>query len=236
MTYSTIFKFWFPLLGTWLLMAVEGPLATAYIARLASPELNLGSYGLAFAVALVIEGPVIMIMGAVTALVKNKQDYLVFRSFVNRLALLVCFTTAIALSPPVFHYLFLDLIGLEPDLTQLTYRSCLIFIPWPLAICYRRFWQGILIRAGKTRLIAVGTTIRLLAVISILSIGSLFPIEGSYLGAFALTSAVVIEGIVSYLLTKPYIERLPEADVNSTENRRLTRSYIFTYFVEIIVN
>jgi len=45
-------------MGTWLLMAVDGPLLTALIARMAHAELNLAAYGVAFSFALVAEAPI----------------------------------------------------------------------------------------------------------------------------------------------------------------------------------
>ena len=36
-----------------------------------------------------------------------------------------------------------------------------ILIPWPAAIGYRRFYQGILVRHGLTRRVAYGTVVRL---------------------------------------------------------------------------
>ena len=53
-----ILGFWTPLMGTWLLMAVDGPLLTALIARMAHAELNLAAYGVAFSFALVAEAPI----------------------------------------------------------------------------------------------------------------------------------------------------------------------------------
>ena len=58
------------------MMAAEGPFLAAIIARLPSPEFNLGAYGVAFALAILIEAPVIMLMSAATSLVKDRISYL----------------------------------------------------------------------------------------------------------------------------------------------------------------
>ena len=67
----TIFRFWSPLAATWLFMALEGPFLAAIIARLAEPKFNLAAYGVAFAFAILVESPVIMLMSASTALVDS---------------------------------------------------------------------------------------------------------------------------------------------------------------------
>ena len=51
--------------------------------------------------------------------------------------------------------------GLDPEVARLTRTSLLILLPWPAAIGYRRFYQGLLIRTGLTRRVAWGTVIRL---------------------------------------------------------------------------
>lgn len=71
-----ILAFWFPLAATWLMMAVEGPYVAAIIARLADPTLNLAAYGVAFSFAFIAEAPIIMVMTASNALVRDRASYL----------------------------------------------------------------------------------------------------------------------------------------------------------------
>jgi hypothetical protein len=56
---SELFRFWVPLQATWLMMSLEGPFLAAVIARLAEPKHNLAAYGVAFALAILVEAPVI---------------------------------------------------------------------------------------------------------------------------------------------------------------------------------
>ncbi|SVB30189.1 uncharacterized protein METZ01_LOCUS183043, partial [marine metagenome] len=64
-------------------MATEGPFLAAVIARLADPTVNLAAYGVAFAFAILIESPVIMLMSASTALVNDAQTYRKLRNFMH---------------------------------------------------------------------------------------------------------------------------------------------------------
>lgn len=68
---SRIFALWLPMAGTWLMMAAEAPFLAAVIARLAEPKYNLAAFGVAYAVAILIESPVIMILSASTTLVST---------------------------------------------------------------------------------------------------------------------------------------------------------------------
>ena len=81
LTYRYICSFWLPLAGTWVMMAVEGPYLAAIIARLGEPRFNLAAYGVAFAIAILIESPVIMLMSASTALVEDRAAYRKLRNF-----------------------------------------------------------------------------------------------------------------------------------------------------------
>ena len=56
----TISHLWSPLAATWLMMAAEGPLLAAVVARLSEPKFDLAACGVALSLALLVEAPVIM--------------------------------------------------------------------------------------------------------------------------------------------------------------------------------
>src|SRR5690606_8340355 len=76
-----IFSFWAPLAATWLMMATEGPFLAAVLARLPDPKYNLAAYGIAFAIAMIVEAPIIMIMSATIALLRGKASFYRLRNF-----------------------------------------------------------------------------------------------------------------------------------------------------------
>ncbi|MDH3457411.1 MAG: hypothetical protein OER90_11280, partial [Gemmatimonadota bacterium] len=142
-------------------MAVEGPFLAAIIARLVDPTFNLAAHGVAYAFALLVEAPVIMIMSASTALVDDAHSFRRLRTFTYTLNGAVTAAMLLLLVPPVFRVVMLDLIALPADVADLTYVALWLLVPWPGAIGYRRFYQGLLIRGGRTRLVAYGTVLRL---------------------------------------------------------------------------
>lgn len=196
LTYGAIARFWSPLAGSWLLMAAEGPLIAAIIARMGNPALDLAAYGVAYALALVTEAPILMLMSASTSLVREKGSYERLRHF----SFLLCFgVTALLLLlcvPPLFDLLALQVIGLSPPVAERTHGALLMLLPWPAAIGLRRFWHGILIRSGQTRRVAIGTIIRFSGMAgSALLLFHYSGLDGARIGGAALTVGVVAEAL-----------------------------------------
>jgi hypothetical protein len=200
------------------MMSVEGPFLAAIIARLADPKFNLAAYGVAFAFALLVEAPVIMIMSASTALANNATNFRRLRTFTYALNAAITAAMLVLLIPPLFDFLMRDVLALPPEVAHLTYVSLWIFLPWPGAIGYRRFYQGLLIRDGRTRLVAYGTVVRLLtmAATGFVLYGTIAP-PGAYVGAAALSVGVTFEAVASRWMVRGSIRRLLQIDrpVNS---------------------
>ena len=163
LTYGRIFKFWAPLAGTWLMMAVEAPFLGAVIARLPGPTENLAAWGISVAFALIIEAPVIMLLSAATALVHDKTSYLALRRFTYTLNVVLTAVMVLVLVPPVFRFLTGTLLNLPGDVAELVYEAMMLLLPWPAAIGYRRFLQGTLVRHDMTRRVAYGTVVRMVS-------------------------------------------------------------------------
>jgi O-antigen/teichoic acid export membrane protein len=235
LTRKRILLFWLPLESTWVMMALENTLLSAFIARLAEPKFNLAAYGVAFSIILVIEAPVLMIISAATALVKDRDSFLKMRRFTFVLIGLITLTLGLILIPSFFSYLTLRLIGLPTQVAELTYRACLILIPVPWAIGLRRFYQGLLIRHNQTRFVAFGTAIRLT---SLILIGLCFYyyslLEGAALGAIVLTIAVVLETISSRFMARPIIRGLlKEPPANAPTKDPLTYRAIINFYLPL---
>ena len=225
-----VFVFWLPLAFTWLMMAAEGPFLAAVIARLAEPKYNLAAFGIAFSLALIVEAPIIMIMSAATALVRDRPSYLKMRTFTAVLNAAVTLAMAVLILPPVFHLVASGLIGLPPEVASRTHVATLILLPWPSAIGFRRFYQGVLIRHGLTRRVAYGTVVRLAAMaVTALLLFRHPHMEGCWVGAAALSAGVVLEAAVSRIMAHGTVRRL----LNSTEILRgepLTYRSITTFY------
>jgi len=208
-TYRSILLFWLPLAATWLMMAAEGPFLAAVIARLADPKFNLAAFGVAFAIGILVEAPVIMLMSAATALVEDRRSYRRLRNFGMGLGVLGTALLVLILVPPVFHFLMYDLLGLTGEVVQLTRGALWLLLPWPGTIGYRRFVQGVLIRSGRTRLVAVGTVLRLLAMAAAaLSLFAFTELPGAWVGAASLSVGVSCEAVAARWMARRTIADL----------------------------
>lgn len=212
------------------MMSIEGPYLSALIARLAEPKFNLAAYGIAFSLALIIEAPVIMMMSASTALVKDYQSFKQLRKFNYILSLLLTAAMIVFILPPIFYFVTEDLIGLPCDVSYLTHLAVIILIPWPGAIGYRRFYQGILIRNNLTRLVAYGTIIRLASMsITAFALYKFTSVPGVVVGACALSTAVICEAIASKLMVKSFLVGLKNQISNSDDNLSMKKILRFYY-------
>ncbi|MBW3552954.1 MAG: hypothetical protein KY466_05565 [Gemmatimonadetes bacterium] len=215
----SILLFWLPLAATWLMMAVEGPFLAAVIARLGDPAFNLAAYGVAFAFAILVEAPVIMLMSASTALVEGPVTYRRLRNFANALNVGSTALLLVVLIPGVYDALMTGLLRLPGEVARLTYGSLWILLPWPAAIGYRRFLHGLLIRSGRTRLVAIGTVLRLAGMATtglVLFVRGGIP--GAWVGAAALSAGVVTEAVAARVFARKTLRELTSAP--ATDARR----------------
>lgn len=208
-SYRSIFLFWAPLAATWLMMAAEGPFLAAVIARLADAKFNLAAHGVAFAFAILVEAPVIMLMSAATALVEDGTSYRRLRNFANALNAGSTALLLLVLVPPVYDLVMRTVVGLPDEVADLTYGALWLFLPWPAAIGARRFLQGVLIRSGRTRLVALGTVLRLVAMAATaLALYFAFDLPGAWVGAASLSTGVCVEALAARLMAAGTVREL----------------------------
>jgi len=209
LTQGRIAAFWLPLEATWLMMSLEGPFLAAVVARLAEPKENLAAFGVAFSFALILEAPVIMIMSASTALAADAASYRRLRTFTTILNVMVTGIGLLVVLPPVFHLIGGTVIGLEPEVERLTHGALLLLLPWPAAIGFRRFWHGLLIRAGLTRRVTATTAVRLvtMAATAILLVLLMPDLSGAWVAGAALSAGVTLEAIAARLLAAGTIRK-----------------------------
>ena len=208
-TQSGILRLWAPLEAAWLLMAVEGPFLAAILARLPNPTYGLAAFGVACGFSWMFESPVILMMSAATALVENRHSLRKLRAFCYALNGIITLGLALFVLPPVFYWVTGTLMGLPRELNELAHPACVLLLPWPSAIGYRRFYQGILVRSGLTRRIAYGTTLRLATMGgTALVLATLTRLPGAMVGTAALSCGVVTEAVASRFWAREAVRRL----------------------------
>ena len=218
------------------MMAVEGPFLAAIIARLPGPTENIAAFGVAFAVAIFTESPVIMLMAASTALVEDHQSYLALRRFAYRLSAALTLCMLVMLHPPIFEFLSGTLLRLDEDIARLTHAGLALLIPWPAAIAYRRLRQGLLIRRNLTRLVAAGTVIRLATMSLTALIASwVLQLSGVVVATAALSAGVLVEALASRLMSRRIVSQLPRPEDGQTADNPLTVGQIVTFYTPLVL-
>ncbi len=206
LTQRYIFRFWIPLALMWLMMAVEQPLLAGVIARMDDPVLELASFGITFSLALLIEAPIIMLLTASTALAKGKQSYGQLLRFTTLLSgVLTVLHLVIALTP-AFAWLVGTVIGAPEALIEPSRQAFLLMFPWTAAVAYRRLWQGVMIRFGKTDQVGLTTVVRLIATTAVAITGLIWGfLPGAALAGLALSVGTIAGAVVAYIWTRPIL-------------------------------
>lgn len=198
---ARVFRTWWPLAASWLLMTIELPALSAVVARLPNPEINLAAYGgMVFPVALIVESPIIMLLSASTALCKDWATYqklyrfmMISAAILTGLHILIAFT-------PLYDVIARQWIGLPEKVIEPGRLGLMLMTPWTWSIAYRRFQQGVLIRFGHSRAVGVGTMIRLLGGGMVLAVGyGLGSVPGVAVGALAQAVGVFSEAVYAGL-------------------------------------
>jgi len=209
LTPGRIARFWLPLEATWLMMAAEGPFLAAVIARLTDPKENLAAFAVASALAWIVESPIIMMLSASNALVRDAVAYRKLRRFAFVLNASISAVMVVLITPPVFAFVARGVMGLTPDVAGLAGRSMIFLVLWPAAIGFRRFYQGILIRNGRPEAVTWGTVIRLATMAATGLVAALvFRLPGASVGAAALGAGVIAEGAASWVMARPTVQGL----------------------------
>lgn len=231
-TAGYITRFWSPLAATWIMMSLEGPLLAALIARLPDPKINLAAYGVAFSIAILVEAPVMMLMSAATALVRDRDSYRRLRLFTHGLNGVATLPLCLLLIPPVFDALVGGLLRLPPEVADLTRGALWFFLPWTAAIGYRRFVHGVMIQAGATRRVAAGTLCRLGAMTATaLVLFLFFDLPGAWVGPASLVVGVLVEAAAARWMGAAAIRRtLAAAGAAGGASVALGYRGIFTFY------
>ncbi len=188
-------------------MGAEGPLFTWFVANMPEQQVNLAAFGsIAFPIALVVEGPIIMLLAASTALCRDWPTYRKVRRFMwTASAALTAFHILIAFTP-LYDWVVGNLLGVPADIQKPGQLGLQILTPWTAAIAYRRFLQGVLIRFGRSRWVFLGTMVRLsvlLSVLTILRASQHFP--GIVVGTAAISAGVIAEALFARWAVGPIL-------------------------------
>ncbi len=206
MSVKSIFYLWFPLALSFELMMLEGPSVQAAMGRLPQAQINLAAWGLTMSLSLLVESPIIMLLATAIALVKNADTFHALRRFMLELIAFCTALTFLVAYTPLFDFVAGRLMGQPRAIVEAARPAMRIMLFWTAAIGWRRFYQGMLVGHGHTRMVTFGTVFRLVATVVVaVSLTRMGSVPGVQVGAWALMVAVVTEAIATTLFARPVL-------------------------------
>lgn len=214
MRIRTLFWLWLPLAVSFELMMLEGPAVQGAIGRLPQSPLNLAAWGLVMGLSLLIESPVIMLIATAIALVRDHASYCALRRFMLSLCLGCTLLGALVSFTSLYDVIARQVMGQPAAIVNLARPGMRILLFWTAAIGWRRFYQGVLVRYGQTRLLSLGTAIRLIVTVAaVVGLAATARLPGVQVGAYALMAAVTAEALATTVFALPLVRnRLSRPD------------------------
>ncbi len=192
-------------------MALGDPLTTTTLAHLPDPRTNIAAIGIAKAIAIFCESPIIMLLHASNALAATRSSRQALWKFALIASGAMSLLLALITIPAIFAIVGEGWLGVSPNLSNTVRSVVMIIILWPLAIGWRRFFQGLLIHSGQSSAVAQAGIVRLLAVGIILAGGFILKANGAVVAGLSLVWGVIAEAVaVTYLAKKLGATKLPE--------------------------
>ena len=226
-TKKKLFLAWIPLAIMWIVMAVEQPLITSVISRLPDATKQLAAFGYSFALALFIEGPVVQMLSAGTAIVKSKNSYKKILKVMNTLGIITVIAHAFFSIPAIFNFTAEKIFFLPEELRSSAYWCFFLMLPWSPAVGYRRLWQGVMIKHGKSKQVPIVMYIRIAVAVATLFMGLyLKTIPGAVVGGLSLSLGVIAGMISAYGYAKSILKDLDETDSENLNLKQMVRFYI----------
>jgi len=182
-----------------MLMGAEMPAFTAFVGNMLDPRIHLAAWGsLVFPLSLVIEGPIIQMLAASTALAEDGDSWRKLRRWMFQLAGVLTALHALIAFTPLFDFIARGILGVPENVIEPGRIGFQIMLPWTISIAWRRFNQGVLIRTERARMVTIGTAIRLGVLLLTLNfLPDVVQLPGVMVGAIAVTLAVFSEAIFS---------------------------------------
>lgn len=208
LTDKRLLSFYAPLALSWLCMAAEAPICLAVISRSPAGDVKAAAFQVVMAIAIFIEAPVIDLLSTSTTLCRTRSNFEVLRKFVLWLILWVTIVHAVVVFTPIYGVVTQGLLNLKPEVAEAARQPLQILALWSAAIGWRRWLQGLLIRAGETKAISIGTLLRVITV-GIIAFGLHFGfnVDGPAAAAIGLMASVAVESAFVHWISRETVRK-----------------------------
>ena len=218
-TLVDLWREFLPLSMSDVTMACGDPVVTLTLAYLPDSRQNLAALGVAKSLAIFFESPIIMILHASNALAGNRTSRLALWRFTLIAGTILSGLLVCLAIPPVFSVLGKQWLGIPDDLAPLVQQIIAIMGGWAFVIAWRRYFQGLLIYHGQSKVLAKASLLRLFVLCLVLAIGFSLKIYGWLLAAIAMMVGVTCEALMvtfcAYRLGVTAGAALPDVLINT---------------------
>ncbi|MBX3141532.1 MAG: hypothetical protein KF875_12315 [Trueperaceae bacterium] len=197
-TPKTVVGTWLPLALSWIIMTSELVIAAAFVARMASPELNLAAWGIVFAISVTIQATAQTLLPTGAALASDAAAYARLRKYAMRLLLALTGVQLLVAVTPLYDVVMRG-IGAQQEIVDIARLGVLLMVPYAFGTGFRRFQQGVLIRYGDARVVVWGSALRILCLTLVLTLSAL---TGAVSGVVAASAAVIVGVLAEALFTQ----------------------------------
>lgn len=197
-TPKTVVGTWLPLALSWIIMTSELVIAAAFVARMASPELNLAAWGIVFAISVTIQATAQTLLPTGAALASDAAAYARLRKYAMRLLLALTGVQLLVAVTPLYDVVMRG-IGAQQEIVDIARLGVLLMVPYAFGTGFRRFQQGVLIRYGDARVVVWGSALRILCLTLVLTLSAL---TGAVSGVVAASGAVIVGVLAEALFTQ----------------------------------
>ncbi|HIK05355.1 MAG TPA: hypothetical protein IGS40_11685 [Trichormus sp. M33_DOE_039] len=177
-------------------MTLGDPLQTSALSRLAFPQETLAGVGVVKGVAVFLESPIIMILHASNALGGQTKSRRALWQFTMIAGLSLSGIFLLLTWEPLYNWLLLDVFSVSSSIAARGRITFLLMFLWPFVIAWRRFFQGLLIRAQKSMAVGWASVARLTWVIVTLVVGVSLRLDGAFLAGITMMGAILIEAVL----------------------------------------
>ena len=204
-------------------MALESPICVGVVSRLPAPVLNTAAFNILMSIALFIESPIIDLLSTSTTLSKNHRDFAVLSKFVWYLVLFTAVVHTLMVLTPLYWVITRDIMGLQKDVAQTARLGLAFMIPWSPAIAWRRYRQGLLIRFHQTKMVGLGTVVRVCTIATVnLLLYFTTHLTGAQVVGCALVCAVVAEALFAQWASRDVVRKHLTAEADQRQEVETT--------------
>ncbi len=194
-------------------MALETPICVSVISQSANDKVNLAGYAMMLGLTILMESPVIDLLSTATTFGQNRHNYRLLSKFTWIMMAVVTVVHSAVAFTPLFWVVTEGILNTEHAVAAAARPAMQIMCVWSAFIGWRRYLHGLMIRAGVTKPISVGTLVRVMTV-AVVAFGcfKFTQLDGLVITGLALLVSVIAETMFIHYVSRQIVHERFVAD------------------------